>query len=179
VSGPDEREGGAGLIRLFARHPTAGNLLMAVMVLCGLLALAKLNRQFLPDFGLEVIQVTVEWPGATAQDVEQAIVAAIEPELRFIEGAERVRSTASEGSGTVAVEFTPRTDMQRALSDVETAVAQINTLPEDSERPRVSRIFRYDTVVRLVLSGPYDERTLKDYAKRIREDLLARAASTG
>jgi multidrug efflux pump subunit AcrB len=174
VSGPDERAGGAGLIRLFARHPTAGNLLMAVMVLCGLLALAKLNRQFLPDFGLDVIQVTVEWPGATAQDVEQAIVAAIEPELRFIEGAERVRSTASEGSGTVAVEFTPRTDMQRALSDVETAVAQINTLPEDSERPRVSRIFRYDTVVRLVLSGPYDERTLKDYAKRIREDLLAR-----
>jgi multidrug efflux pump subunit AcrB len=174
VSEPRAPAGGAGLIRLFARHPTAGNLLMAVMVLLGLLALAKLNRQFLPDFGIDVIQVAVEWPGATAQDVEEAIVLAIEPELRFIDGAERVRSTASEGSGIVAVEFAPRTDLQRALADVETAVAQITTLPEDSERPRVSRIFRYDTVARLVLSGPYDERTLKGYAKQIREDLLAR-----
>lgn len=166
--------GGLGLIRLFARHPTAGNLLMAVMILAGLVALTKLNRQFLPDFGIDLVQVTVEWPGATAQDVEEAIVQAIEPELRFIEAVERVRSSASEGVGTVAVEFEPRSDMQRALSDVETAVAQITTLPEDSERPRVSRVFRYDTVARLVLSGPYDERTLKGYAKQIREHLLAR-----
>jgi multidrug efflux pump subunit AcrB len=174
VSGPGERTDGAGLVRLFARHPTAGNLLMAVMILLGLLALAKLNRQFLPDFGLDVIQVALEWPGATTQDVEEAIIEAIEPELRFVDGAERVRSTASEGSGIVAVEFTPRTDMQRALSDTETAVAQITTLPEDSELPRISRSFRYDTVARLVLSGPYDERTLKGYAKQVREDLLAR-----
>jgi multidrug efflux pump subunit AcrB len=166
--------GGAGLVRLFARHPTAGNLLMAVMVLLGLIALTKLNRQFLPDFGIDVISVTVEWPGATAQDVEESIIEALEPELRFIDGVDRVRGTASEGQGTIAIEFQPGTDLQRALSDVESAVAQVTTLPEDSERPRIRRIFRYDTIARLVLSGPYDERTLKALAKRIREELLAR-----
>lgn len=166
--------GGPGLVRLFARHPTAGNLLMAVMVLLGLLALTQINRQFLPDFGIDVISVSVEWPGATAQDVEESIIEALEPELRFLDGVDRVRGTASEGQGIVAIEFQPRTDMQRALSDVESAVAQVTTLPEDSERPRIGRSFRYDTIARLVLSGPYDERTLKTFAKRIREDLLAR-----
>jgi multidrug efflux pump subunit AcrB len=168
------RRDGVGLIRLFARHPTAGNLLMAVMMLLGLIALTKLNRQFLPDFGIDVIAVTVEWPGATAQDVEEAIIEALEPELRFIDGADEVRGTASEGQGTIAIEFAPGTDLQRALSDVESAVAQVTTLPEDSERPRIRRIFRYDTIARLALFGPYDERTLKALAKRIREDLLAR-----
>ena len=174
MSTPAPPVGGLGLIRLFARHPTAGNLLMAVMVLIGLIALTKLNRQFLPDFGIDVISVTIEWPGATSQDVEESIVEALEPELRFLDGVERVRGTASEGQGGVAIEFQPDADLQRALSDVESAVAQITTLPEDSERPRIRRIFRYDTIARLVLSGPYDEPTLKAFAKRIREDLLAR-----
>jgi multidrug efflux pump subunit AcrB len=144
------------------------------MILLGLIALTKLNRQFLPDFGIDVISVTVEWPGATAQDVEESIIEALEPDLRFIDGVDKVRGTASEGQGTVAIEFQPGTDLQRALSDVESAVAQVTTLPEDSERPRIRRIFRYDTIARLVLSGPYDERTLKGFAKWIREDLLAR-----
>lgn len=171
---PAAAAGGGGLVGLFARHPTAGNLLMLVMILLGLLALSKINRQFFPEFGIDVIQVQVEWPGATAEDVEASIIEALEPELRFLDGVRRVRGLASEGVGAVMVEFEPGSDMQRALSDVEAAVAQVTTLPEDSERPRVRQIIRYDTIARLVLSGPFSERALKQFAKRIREDLLAR-----
>ena len=63
--------------------------------------------------------------------------------------------------------------MQRALSEVESAVAQITTFPEDSERPSIRQIVRYDTIARLALSGPFDEPTLKRHAKQIRDDLLA------
>src|SRR5919106_2118880 len=165
---------GGGPIGLFARHPTAGNLLMLLMLLLGLVALSGLNRQFFPDFGLDLVRVEVEWPGATAEDVESSIVEALEPELRFLDGVKRVTGYASEGSGTVAVEFQPGTDMQKALSDVEAAVSRITTLPEDSERPEIAQIIRYDTITRIVLSGPYSERALKQFAKQIREDLLAR-----
>jgi multidrug efflux pump subunit AcrB len=170
---PGTAEGG-GLVGLFVRHPTAGNLLMVAMVLIGILALTKLNRQFFPEFGIDVVRVSVEWPGASAEDVEASIIEALEPELRFLDGVDRVSASASEGRGTLAVEFLPGSDMQRALSDVESAVAQVTTLPEDSERPEVREVVRYDTIARLVLSGPYDERALKLFAKRIREDLLAR-----
>jgi multidrug efflux pump subunit AcrB len=165
---------GGGLIGLFARHPTAGNLLMLLMILLGLVALAGLNRQFFPDFGLDWIRVRIEWPGASAEDVESSIIAALEPELRFLDGVKRVRGSASEGVGSIAIEFLPGTDMQRALSDVESAVSQVTTLPEDSERPDIAQIIRYDTVTRIMLSGPYSEGALKQFAKQIREDLLDR-----
>lgn len=169
-----ERRGSGSLIGLFVRHRTAGNLLMAIMLLGGLVAITQLKRQFFPDFGIDVVAVGVVWPGATALDVEANIIASIEPELRVLDNVKRVTSTAAEGSASIAVEFEPGSDMQQALSEVEQAVAQVTTLPDDSERPTVRRIIRYDNITRLVLSGPVDEALLKDWAKKIRDDLLER-----
>ncbi|MFQ5785032.1 MAG: efflux RND transporter permease subunit [Alphaproteobacteria bacterium] len=163
-----------GAISLFARHPTAGNLLMLIMIVSGLFALYETNTQFFPNFGIDMIQVSVEWPGASAEDVDANIVEAIEPEVRFLDGVKRVRSNSIEGLGTVTIEFEPGTDMQAALADVETAVAQVTTLPEESERPVVKHLTRYDNIGRIVISGPYSEAALKAFAKDIREGLLAR-----
>ncbi len=163
-----------GLIGVFARHPTAANLLMAIMIISGLFALHRMNTQFFPDFGIDIVYVSVEWSGASAEDVDSNIVQAIEPEIRFLDGVKRVRSSSIEGRATVLVEFNPGTDMQSALSDVETSVATITTLPDDAEKPKVRKIVRYDTISRLVLSGPVEEATLKKIAKRLRDGLLDR-----
>lgn len=146
-----------GVIGIFARHPTAANLLMALMILGGLLAHNRLNTQFFPDFGIDWISVSVVWPGASAEDADAKIVQAIEPEVRFLDGVKKVISTSWEDSATVAIEFDPGSDMQKALSDVETAVSQVTTLPEDSETPLIRRAVRYDTMARLVISGPFPD----------------------
>ena len=163
----------AGLIRIFVRHRNAANLLMALALIVGLFSVNRLNTQFFPDFGIDIVTVSVVWPGATADDVEANIIAAVEPEVRFLDSVKRVTSYAVEGVGTVIVEFEAGTDMQKALSDVESAVARITTLPEDSERPNIRQVVRYDTISRLVISGPYPESSLKAIAKRIRDELLA------
>ncbi|MCP4328037.1 MAG: efflux RND transporter permease subunit [Alphaproteobacteria bacterium] len=165
---------GDGLIGLFARHRTAANLLMVLMIVVGLFALYRLTTQFFPEFGIDIIRVSVVWPGASAEDVDSNIVQAIEPEVRFIDGVDKVSSTSTEGAANIVIEFVTGTDMQAALSDVEAAVGQVRTLPEESERPIISRIVRYETIMRLVISGPYSERALKSFAKRIRDDLLER-----
>jgi multidrug efflux pump subunit AcrB len=164
------------LVGLFARHRTAANLLMALMIISGLFALSRMNTQFFPDFGIDVVSTSVEWSGASAEDVDVNIVQAIEPEVRFLDGVKHVRSTSVEGLATVIVEFEPGTDMQSALNNVETAVGQVTTLPEDSETPETRRFVRYDTISRLVISGPYPETSLKAIAKRIRDGLLERGA---
>lgn len=166
--------GSGGLIRTFVRHPTAANLLMALILVAGVVGLLRLNTQFFPDLGLDVIQVSVTWPGASAEDVDEAIVQALEPELRFLDGVKKVVSSSVEGRGVVSVEFTAGTDMQTALSDVETAVGRVTTLPESSERPVISRLTRFDTISRIVLSGPFPEAALKALAEDMRDDLLAR-----
>lgn len=162
----------SGPIALFARHPTAANLLFALMIVCGLFATGKINRQFFPDFGIDFVTVTVSWPGASAEDVDSNIVQAIEPSVRFLNGVETVTSSSYEGIASVSIEFEAGHNMQEALADVESAISQLRTLPEDTEEPEIRRIIRYETISKLVISGPFPERSLKRIAKSIRDELL-------
>jgi len=168
----DERPSGHGLIGIFVRHPTAPNLLMLTLVLVGLFAIARLNRQFFPNFDLPVVAVTVAWPGAAAEDVETNILDVLEPELRFLDDVSEVTSIAREGAATISIELLSNADLQKAQSDVEQAVSRVVTLPETSERPIISRATLFDNVAKIAVSGPFSEQVLKTYAKELRDGLL-------
>ena len=163
-----------GLIALFAGHRNACNLLLALMVVSGIYGLLKLNSQFLPEFGIDRVTVAVEWPGATADDVYSNISQAIEPEVRFLDNVKRVKALAYEGLARVNIEFEPGNDMQAALSSVEAAISRIRTLPEDSKTPEISRVVRHETLMQVILSGPYPDTSLRKFAKQLRDGLLDR-----
>ena len=165
--------GGNGLISMFARHATAPNLFMVIMILIGVFALTRLNRQFFPTFEVPAIIVSVAWPGASAEDVEANILDVLEPELRFIDNVEDVKSYAREGNASISLEFTPTANMQKAQSDVEQAVSRVTTLPEEAERPLITRAAMFDDIAKISISGPFSESVLKAYAKRLRDGLLA------
>jgi len=146
---------------------------MAIMILIGVFSLMRLNRQFFPNFDVPSITVSVPWPGASAEDVETNILEVLEPELRFLDDIDEVTSIAREGSGVVSIEFNSGADLQKAQSDVEQAVSRITTLPEESERPVISRAVIFDEVASLAVSGPFSEQVLKTFAKQLRDELLA------
>ncbi len=160
------------LISMFVRHPTAANLLMVLMLIAGMFALGKLNTQFFPTFSVPNISVKVAWPGASAADVESAIIDALEPQLRFLDGVDSIGAVAREGFATIGIEYVPSTDMQKALGDVQQAVDSVTTLPEDAEAPVIARIQRYDRVANMSVSGPYEEQAIRSFAKAIRDGLL-------
>ena len=168
--------GGHGLVSLFARHPNAANLAMILMVIFGLFACFRINTQFFPSFDIPVISVNVAWSGASAEDVEANVLQIMEPQLRFLDGVERVTSRAREGVASIGLEYAPGTDMSEALREAETAVKGVTNLPEDAEAPNVRQATasRFDTVASLALTGPVPEKALRFYAKKIRDDLLAR-----
>jgi multidrug efflux pump subunit AcrB len=163
-----------GIVGMFATHPVAGNLLMCLMIVFGLFGVSNLNRQVLPDFQLDVINITVAWPGASPQDVEENIVEAIEPEVRFIDRVDTVKSTAFEGRAELSVTFMEGADMSVGLTDVQSAISRITTFPTDIESPVVKQLINADEVCRLEISGPFSEQALKFYARKIRDDLLDR-----
>ena len=171
---PGDQPRPRSFLSFFTRHPTAANLVMVIMFLAGIVGLSRMNTQFFPDFGIDMVLTTVAWPGASAGDVDANIVQSLDREVRFLDGVKNVISTSREGSGSVLVEFVPGTDMQSALANVETAVAQVTTLPEDSETPVIRRIVRYDTLGRVLLSGPIAEAELKRLAKLVRDRLIQR-----
>ena len=89
------------LIYLFTRHKVAANLLMAIMILSGVWALLQINIQFLPTFHLQIIQVNVPWPGASAEDIERSITTPIELELRNIDDIKKLTSNSRLGFSNI------------------------------------------------------------------------------
>ncbi len=163
-----------GIISLFTRHPNAANLVMVLMILFGIAAIARINTQFFPTVINDNVNVSVAWSGASAEDVEANILQVIEPEVRFVEGVQKMTSYAREGSGTISLEFEAGVDMQKAVADIDSAVKSIATLPDDSESPKVSRPSFFDRVATIAIVGDMPETSLRYYAKRIRDDLIER-----
>ena len=164
----------AGLVGIFAHHATAANLLMVLLILFGLFGAVRINSQFFPTIESQFISVRMAWSGASAEDVESNILAIVEPAVRFLDGVENVASTAREGSASVTINFRPNTDMRKAQADVEQAIDTLTLLPQDADAPRYGRSRFFDRVARLSITGPFSESALRTYAKRIRDDLLAR-----
>lgn len=162
----------SGLITLFTRHKNASNLLLISFLFFGLYGLKQLNTQFFPPITYNAISISVVWPGASASDVDKNIVETIQSEVRFIEGVKELTSQARNGSANLTVEFRRAVDMQRAKADVEAIIDSLTTLPKESERPVITQNTMYEDVISILLSGPYDERALKSYAKDIRDGLL-------
>jgi len=162
------------MISIFARHPVAGNLLM---LLIGAYGLIRLNRQVMPNFQLRTISITVQWPGTSPKDIEENILTAIEPEVRFLDHVDRMTSTANEGRGEVQIIFDDRVNFARALADVQAAVARITTFPTDIEQPVIAEIDPPDLICQIEITGPYREQALKRVARRVRDDLLDRGIS--
>ena len=161
----------SGLLKFFVEHKTAANIIMILMIVVGLLSIGRLNKQFFPDFDIEVVAVTIDWPGATAEEIDQNIVQLLEPELRPISGVKKVTSKSIEGNARTQVEFVYGHDMQKGRTDIETAVSRIN-FPENAEKPKIILGEFFDTVTRIVLSGELPLSELRIKSKKLKEKLL-------
>ena len=162
-----------GAIAYMARNGVAANLLMFFIVAAGLLSLTGLVQEAFPELSFGTIEVTVRYPGAGPEEVEQSIVVKIEEQVGSLDGVREVTSAAAEGVASVMVELKTGTDMSRALDDVESAVNRIQTFPAQAERPEIGEMTNRQSVMRLVLYGDVSERALKELAYRTEDAIGA------
>ena len=167
-----------GAIAWMARNPVAANLLMIVFIVGGLVLGSRVKQEVFPEFTIDMVNVSVAYPGASPEEVEQGIVLAIEDAVTGLDGIKRVTSTAGEGFGSVAVELLLGADHARAQQDVQTAVDGIVSFPEDAERPHVQLISIRNRVVSLAVAGDFDERVLRARAEHMRDSLLSEKGIT-
>ncbi|MCJ8323535.1 MAG: efflux RND transporter permease subunit [Rhizobiales bacterium] len=161
-----------GIIRLFVRHHTAANLLMAMLILLGGAALLKLNTQLMPTFTINYINISTSWSGASPDDVEASILRPLEAEVRFLSAVEKVTAYATEGNGGITIQFESDADMTVAMSAVERAVASVRNLPAEADAPIITKIEFFEPVASISVSGPFGERALIKYTIDIRDGLL-------
>jgi multidrug efflux pump subunit AcrB len=162
------------IIGIFAQHPVAANLLMAVMLLAGVWGLSRLNVQFFPNFEVEVVTVRTLWSGANAEDVERSLTLPLEHALRNLDGLDKMTSTSSQGVSLISLEFPEGTDMGAAANRVEQEVKGVRNLPTDAEDPEVVHVQRYEPIARLLIQGPADRAELRHLVRRVERELLDR-----
>ncbi|MGD9085948.1 MAG: efflux RND transporter permease subunit, partial [Desulfobacterales bacterium] len=148
------------------------NLIMVFIIVAGLVTVMKMRREMFPQFALDMIVVSVDYPGSSPEEVEEGICIKIEEQIEGIEGIDRMISTAREGNGEVLVELESGTDVQKVLDEVKAEVDRIDTFPEEAEEPLVLEIINRDPTIYIAAYGDVAERNLRQAAEKIRDDLL-------
>ena len=173
-----------GPIAYMASNRVAANLLMMGILAVGLVSLTGLDREAWPKVPFNTIEVSVAYPGATPEEVEESIVAKIEEQVEALSDVKAVKSIAAPGMASVRVELKTGTDIGDAMDEVESAVGLIQSFPGAAERPEFREMANDNSVIRLILFGDVAERSLKELAHWIEDDLatlpsVSRVATTG
>ncbi|MFG0288492.1 MAG: efflux RND transporter permease subunit [Rhodopirellula sp. JB044] len=145
------------LIAWAVKNWQAMNVIMVGVLLLGAFCLAKLRRDFWPDFELYVLNVSVVYPGASPDEIEEGILEKIEEAVRTVDGIEEMTSSAREGLGSVTLELDPdanQDDAQRVLTEVTTLIGQIPSFPELAEKPDIRLNTNFVTAIRVAVMGP-------------------------
>lgn len=154
------------------------NVLMLGLMLVGGFSLFQMRREVFPQFELEVVLITVPYPGSTPRDVEEAICQKIEEAIRSIEGIKKVSSIAREGSGFVLAELrSDIDDVQKVMNEIDREVDRIPSFPDLAEDPQIQQITFRDAAIRLGIAGPNirtreSELRLREVAEQVRDDVL-------
>jgi multidrug efflux pump subunit AcrB len=163
------------MIRWFAHNGIAANFLMLAILVGGLYtAFYRIPLEVTPALSWDTVMITMPYRGATAKDVERAILIPIEQALEGVPGIQHLHSDGHRGFAMFYLQVQPGTDIQKLMDDVKGRVDAITTFPSETERPRVfipeSR--NYIPVLSVAVTGNLGAHDLRKVARRVQDDLL-------
>ena len=162
------------LIVWFARNRVAANLLMGFIVLIGLFVmLTKVPVESSPQYERSRLYVKFSYPGGTPEDIEKSVVTRIEEAIYDLPGITELRSTSGEGSGSVTMQTADGYEYREVMTDIQSRVDIIHSLPDEVEDVEVGVMARRFEVISVSLSGDLPERELRELGKRVRDEIAA------
>lgn len=170
--------GGFSPIAWMARNSIAANLLMLILLVGGIWSAVVIQKEVFPEFALDVVQVSVGYPGAAPEEVEQGILRPIEEAVRGVEGIREITSEAREGNGRATIELVAGQNRMKAFQEIDQAINRIRTFPDQIEQPEVRLQSRQREVMRVSLYGPIDVWALRKLAEQLRDQLQSHPSIT-
>ncbi|GAD91003.1 MULTISPECIES: efflux RND transporter permease subunit [Vibrio] len=148
--------------------------LLVMLIIAGVYTYITIPKESSPDITIPIIYVSVGHQGISPLDAERMLVRPIEQELRSIEGVKKMTSVASEGHGSVTLEFVAGSDLDKAMTDVREAVDLVKSkLPDDSDDPTVNEVTlaSEQPILSVALYGTVPERTIVQIGRQIQDKL--------
>lgn len=159
------------IIRKLISNTVFANVVLVIIILTGFISSWLMVREFFPEFSVETIFVEVAYPGADPEEVEEGISRKIEEQLDGLEGIKRYTTVSSENIGRAIVEVREDYPVDEVYDRVRNAVDSISTFPVDAEKPILSQLTLRNEVLYLALWGNQNERVMKEWAERIKDEL--------
>jgi multidrug efflux pump subunit AcrB len=155
----------------FARNTVFANIVLVMIFMAGGIAVMSMIRETFPEFSLDIITISVPFPGADPEEVEEGISQKIEEAIEGLEGVKQYTTQSSENVGTAIIEVKENYDIDDVLDRVRTNVNTISTFPVDAEKPVITELILKDPVMLLYLSGDMSERRIKEWSEKIKDEI--------
>ncbi|MDF2177374.1 efflux RND transporter permease subunit [Aliiglaciecola sp. CAU 1673] len=149
------------------------SLALMIMLLGGLMAYQSMLRENYPDLAIPQALVSVEWPGAAAEQIEKEVTKPLEDALNGLNGLKKLQSGSQYSYSLVAVEFEADLDVSEAMARLRAKVDEGKAdFPDGVKVPKVEQISVNDTpVLELMLYGPLDDYALSQVTRKIEKRL--------
>lgn len=161
------------IVAHFVKYPVLANIIIALTLLAGIASLVNSKKSFFPTRSDRNINITVAYPGASPEEMEEGVTTKIEESLTSIAGIDELISTSSENSTSITIVTLDNFDIDEIYTEVKNSVDGISSFPAGAEKPIIFKQRQRSTAQWLGLTGDVDLKTLKTYAEEIEDDLIA------
>lgn len=166
---------------LSIKNPVFAWMLMIGLIAFGLIGFNRMGVSQLPDVDFPVLAVNVTWEGAAPEVMETEVTDAIEDAVMSVQGIKEVSSVSRQGSATITIEFELNRDIDVALQEVQTKIAQAQrTLPKEMDPPIITKSNPEDQpIMFLALGGQRDRRYLMQFTRDQLKDRFTTVPGVG
>ena len=128
------------MLTYFVRRPVFAGVMSIMLAVLGVLALQRMPMRLFPSIAPPEVNVTVEYPGASAPVVAKAALEPLERAINGVPGMKYMTSDAgSDGVGVIQILFEPGTNADVAAINVQTRVNDaMGLLPAEVRRNGVA-----------------------------------------
>jgi multidrug efflux pump subunit AcrB len=159
------------LLRAFARNTVFANIAIVLMLAVGWLAADLMPVENMPVVASDTIVVLVQYPGASPLEVEEGVCRKLEEAVRGVHGIKEMTAVAEDEAGSLRIEVEHDQDPSIVLDDVRSKVNAISEFPKATEKPVITHELFTQPVMLVSLKADMDERRLKEWSLRIRDEI--------
>jgi len=152
---------------LSIKNPVFAWMLMAGLIVFGTISFQRMGVSQMPDVDFPVLSVTLTWEGAAPEVMETDVVDVVEDAITSVQGVRDISSSTRQGQATVTIEFDLDRNIDVALQEVQTKIAQAQQrLPREMDPPVVVKVNPQDNpIMWLGVSGTLPMRDLMEYVQ--------------
>ncbi|SHI46083.1 Multidrug efflux pump subunit AcrB [Shimia gijangensis] len=161
------------MIAYFTRHPVAANLALIGVSLMGIFAVLGMERESFPEFTATNVSVSVQYPGASAGDVDEQVCIVLDSALGAVDNLEDFECLSVENRATATLKMAENGDIGQFYNDISSEVSSINDLPDDAELPSVSILGQTEVIASIAVSGIDSRESLIQFADEFADEVAS------